>query len=436
MARDRSKSDDFPPTPADGAPPDESGYDIPAELAEPPEPRRRKASRPSPVLDAELPPEEPSTRPAGSRRALQVGIGVAVLLLAGGGILWYRAHHRAAVIRQALAEADALMQLDTAAAFRAAADKLELPAELDPVAGGSARAFALAMLFCDYGDRTAEAAIEDLLVPAERAAAVPEAASLARAALALGRRALGDASTSAGHAQGPWAQLLLARSALAADQPAAAVDPASAVASNGAFAAGLAVQGDVARRARKDPAAARAAYSAALAASGGPGGATLGASPRATFGLAKLALAGQAPASEAIPALTRLLGDPSTLAPERARAALHLAALRIREGDAAGADTALEAIPLDAAARTWARRAARAEASARGPYRAVVGAPEPLRSRVDDDPPEVILPPPEPPAPAVVPTPPARPAVKPPPRRLAPTPAAAPKRPGARKGVH
>ena len=90
---------------------------------------------------------------------------------------------------------------------------------------------------------------------------------------------------------------------------------------------------------------------------------------------------------------------------ERARAAVHLAALRLRAGDRAGADVALDAADVDGASRTWAARAAIVAAEHPGPYRAVQGAPAPLQSVSDDDPGELSPnppppPPPPPPAPA------------------------------------
>jgi hypothetical protein len=121
---------------------------------------------------------------------------------------------------------------------------------------------------------------------------------------------------------------------------------------------------------------------------------------RAAYGLAKLALGGQAPPEGAITALERLLEDRAgTLDAERGRAALHLAALRLRAGDRPGATSALDAAGLDAPARAWASRAAQVAAEAHGPYRAVAGAPPSLQSASDDDPGELSPEPPPPPAP-------------------------------------
>ena len=102
------------------------------------------------------------------------------------------------------------------------------------------------------------------------------------------------------------------------------------------------------------------------------------------------------PPAEAVSALERLLQDARVPAPERGRAALHLAALRLRAGDRGGAEAALDVAALDPAARAWAERTARLEATRRGVYRAAVDAPVALQSRSDDDPPEVEPPPPEP----------------------------------------
>ncbi|WP_242393074.1 hypothetical protein [Anaeromyxobacter oryzisoli] len=409
---------------------DDGFYELPPELQVAPEPRRRDAAKPAakrprkpaarstarsarPADPAPEPEPELEVLEVGEREraavrpsrstALKAGVAAVVVLALGGSLLWYRAAHRERTVRQALAEAEALMRLDTAPAYRAAADKLEIPARMDPVLAGSARAFALAMLASDYRDAAAGAAADKLLVASERAETVPDAAYLARAALALGQGAMGDASTAASHAEGRnvWAEALQARIFMAADRLSAAVEPAAAAAGDARFAAGLAIQGDVARRGQKDPAAARAAYTAALAVSG-----PQGASPRATFGLAKLALAGTLPAGEAIAPLERLLQDTRVPAPERGRAALHLAALRLRAGDEGGARAALEAAALDPAARAWAERIARLEASRRGVYRAAVNAPAALQSRSDDDPPEPEpLPPPLPPEPTPQPAP-------------------------------
>lgn len=372
-----------PAEPADQAPPEDPGIDLEPE-----------------VLDD--PTEEISPPPPAPRRpafALRIAAAVAILLVLGGALMAYRAHVRRKALRAGLERAEQLTRLDTAAGYQEAAALLEPLVELEPLEAGSARAFALSMLFCDYRAGRAEADAEALLVRPGRATEIPRQASLAQAALRLGRRSLGDATVAAGAARGsPWADVLQARIALAAGATIAAVEPAAAAAT-ARLPAGLAVNGDVLRRARHDPAGARAAYGAALAASP--------ANPRAAYGLAKLALAADAPPAQAEESLRRLLSDATTPPNERARAALHLAALRLRTGDRPGAAAALDAGRLDPGARAWAERAAAVEARQGGPYRAVTGAPAILQSASDDDPPELSpSPPPEPaPAPRVAPAP-------------------------------
>src|SRR5512133_3351124 len=124
----------------------EIGYDAPAELDEP----------------------APGGKPPRSL-ALKLAAVAGLALLIGGGLLGYRAHHRRKVVETGLAKADALIRLDTAAGYRQAATLLEPIAQLDPLRGGSVRAFALAMLFADYRQADAEAEIETLLVAPMRA---------------------------------------------------------------------------------------------------------------------------------------------------------------------------------------------------------------------------------------------------------------------------
>jgi hypothetical protein len=351
-----------------------------------------------PMDDYEAPAELSEPPAGGGGRnpralALKLAAVAAVALVIGGGLLAYRAHHRRKVVAAALTQADALLRLDTAAGYRDAAFKLQPIAQLDPITGASVRAFALSMLFLDYRQAESEAEIESLLVAPGRAEVVPAHASLATAALALGRREAGNAATAIGRAgAGPWPLVLQARVALLAGNVEAALPPASAAAAEGAFAPGLALHGDVLRRLRRDLPAARAAYEAALAASP--------AHARATYGLAKLALAGQAPAAEATTALQRLVDDrEGSLPAERGRAALHLAALKLRAGDRTAATAVLDNAGLDPAARTWAERAATVASEQTGPYRAVAGAPPSLVSTSDDDPGELSPNPPPPPPP-------------------------------------
>lgn len=337
---------------------------------------------------------------AGPRRprslALKLAIAAVVVLAVAGGLLAYRAHHRRKVVATALSQADALLRLDTASGYRQAALLLEPIAQLDALQGGSVRAFALAMLFADYRHPEAEREADELLVGPGRAETVPTYAQLATAALALGRKEIGTATSALARAgDGPWALALQARTALLAGNVEAALAPASSAAAEGAFPPGLALHGDALRRLRRDAPAARAAYEAALAASPEQ--------PRAAYGLAKLALAGQAPSEEAEGALRRLMEDRNgTPSNERARAALHHAALRLRAGDRAAAFAVLDGLGLDAASRAWSERAAIVAAEQRGPYRAVLGAPAPLQSTSDDDPGELS---PNPPPPSPPPAP-------------------------------
>jgi tetratricopeptide (TPR) repeat protein len=140
----------------------------------------------------------------------------------------------------------------------------------------------------------------------------------------------------------------------------------------------LALRGDVQRRSGHHAEAA-SSYREALTAS------PLHA--RASFGLAKLALSGQAEPTEAREALGRLLDDrEGTPRNERARAALYLAALQARSGDRAGASATIDRAGLDPAARSWLEKAAGELELQRGAYRPVGGAPAPLLSASDDDP--------------------------------------------------
>lgn len=355
--------------------PDDAGYGPPPELAD------------DLITDSDgLTPRPPRSA------TLKLALIVVAVLLVGGGLLFYRAQHRRTVLTKGLARADALLRLDTAAGYRDAASLLEPLAEMDEIHAASVRAFALGMLSADYRGAALETEAESLLVEPSRAEAVPPYAHLAAAALAIARREAGNATTAAARAgEAPWAQVLHARIAFLAGNPEAALEPAAAAATAGAFPPGLAVHGDALRRLRKDPVSARAAYEAALAASP--------TQPRAAYGLAKLALAGSAPSGEALAALQRLAQDrEDTPANERGRAAVHMAALHLRAGDRAAAAAALDAARLDAPARAWAARAAEVAAGNRGPYRAVSGAPAELLSASDDDPPE-LSPNPPPPAP-------------------------------------
>lgn len=380
---------DLPPDPSQD--PSDDDYAPPAELDE--GPPRRRAGRPD--LQEEAPDGEPPRRGPGA--GLKIGIALALVAVVAAGLLGYRSHRRARALAEGLPKAEALLRLDTAAGYRGAADLLLPLAKLDELEAGSMRAFALAMLAADYREADAEARAEALLVLPGRADAVPAYANLATAALFLGRRAVADAATYAGRAgRSPWAGAMQGRIGILAGNLEAGVEPASgAAAATPPLAAAQAVLGDLLRRHRRDPVGARAAYTAALA--------TSPLHPRASYGLAKLALAGQVPLADAIAPLQRLLGDAQgTPANERARAALLLAAVEQRSGDRAAAAAALAAAPgLDAAARAWAEKAAGVMAAERRGYRAVLEAPAALQTASDDDPPEASPnPPPPPPPPA------------------------------------
>ncbi len=337
------------------------------------------------ALEEERPPRR-------SPSGLKIAAIVAVIAIAGAGALAYRGYHRKQVLAQGVARARQLVASDTYGGFRDAAQILEPLVPIDPIQAGSLRAFALAMLAADYRDEDAAIRAEGLLLQPERAPTVPQMASLARAALALSRREVGTATTFVSRASGPWAPTLAARMSLAAGNLSGAAESLdAALAVDPRFPAALALRGDVLRR-RKDSDGARTAYARALEAS--PSHA------RAAFGMGKLALSGVVPPPQAIPHLLRLVGDRAGTADnERARAALHLAALLGRAGDRAGAAQAIEAAGVDPASRAWLERAAAQEEAERGPYRVVDGAPTGLRSASDDDP--YVPPPPLLAAPAV-----------------------------------
>jgi len=349
-------------------------------------------------LDLEPPPSRGSGLP-GWVRPVAIAAAIAVAAVAA---VAYRSHHRQRVLREGMARAQAMLRADTATGYREAARLLEPLAKLDPVEAGALRALALAMLAADYRDAKAGEEAEGLLVEPGRAPAVPESAQLAYAALALSRQEAGNASAFAARAPGPLGRTLLARTSLLAGNLGAAAEPlARAVEADPTFPAALALRGDVQRRSGQAPEA-RRSYEEALAAS--PSHA------RATFGIAKLALTGQADGGAARQALGRLLDDREG-APrnERARAALYLASLQARAGDRAGAAASLDKAGLEPAARSWLEKAVADHELHRGSYRVAAGTPAALLSASDDDP--YLAPPPPPP----------------PPTRTAPAKAAAPK---------
>jgi len=343
-------------------------------------------------------PEEPTFEeidlepPAPVRRGtpswLKPVAAVAVIGVAAAAVLAYRNHHRRKVLAGGMAKAQALLRADTWAGYRDASRLLEPLAKLDPLEAGALRAYALSMLFADYRESKAGEEAEALLVEPGRASQVPEAAHLAYVALALGRQEVGNAAGFAARARSPAALTLFARTALLAGNLKAAAEPlAQATEVDPTLPAALALRGDVQRRSGQF-AEARRSYLDALAASPNH--------PRAAYGLAKLALAGGADPAQAGEPLQRLAGDrEGTPAPERARAALHLASLRGRGGDRAGAAAAIEGVGLDPASRAWAERAAADQAALAGAYRVAAAAPASLLSASDDDP--YVAPPPAPP---------------------------------------
>jgi tetratricopeptide (TPR) repeat protein len=340
-------------------------------------------------------PGEPGGVPppprAGSSRTVQMVALIGVLIVALAAALLYRAHHRRQVLAKGMARASELLRSDTYAGYLAASQVLEPLVAIEPVEAGSLRALALAMLAADYRDERAGAEAERLLDAPERAAEVPPPASLARAALAMGRRQAGSAATSAARAgTSAFGRVIQGRVALAAGNPSGAAGfAAEAVAAEPGMPAALALQGDALRRSG-NAAAARLAYLGALEASP--------LHPRAAYGMAKLALSGKARPEEAWPALERILADrEGTPSNERARAALHLAALQGRAGDRAGAQRTLDSSGVSGADRTWLEKAVAEEELARGGYRVVDGAPAGLLSASDDDP--YVAPPPAPPEP-------------------------------------
>jgi len=372
---------------------EDSFYEVPAELREEPQ-HPEAADRAAAPTVAEPDGDE---APLLARRrfpVVKVGLVVGLLVCVGVALMAFRAQGRRRAVREGIARADELMRLDTAEAYHKAADLLAPHAQLDPLEAGSARAFALAMLAADYRDAAAEAEANALLVVPGRADTIPAHAALAFAALAIGRNVLGDATSalSGASTMPSWASALQARIALRAGTLEAAVESADAAAAEPGFAPGLAVHGDAVRRARHDDRTARAAYEAALSASP--------THPRAAFGLAKLALSGHAPEAEAREALERLVASgEATPAPERGRALLHLAALRLRAGEAVDAVRKDVGASVGEKALDWFMGAARAEAANKGPYRAVGAAPPSLESASDDDPPDLRPLAPEPPPP-------------------------------------
>jgi hypothetical protein len=395
-----------------------SGYEPPADLEGGAAPRSHASAD-------DLSAAGGGRAPRGGGSGFRWLVGLAIVLVLAGALLGYRAYHRAKVIAEGMALAEPALRLDTAAGYRKAADVLVPAAKFDPLEAGSMRAFALAMLFLDYRDAEAGKEAEQLIAVPARATNVPPLADLASAALFLARGSVGDAATYAGRAGNhPRAGALMARLAFTAGNPEAGVEPiARASSADPKLVATLAMQGELARRVRRDGYAARTAYAAALALSP--------TNPRAVLGMAKLALASQVPLADAVAPLQALLRDTqATPRNERARAGLHLAALELRSGDKAAAVAALDGVGgLERQERSWADLAVLIAATDRKAYRAVQGPPAIFQSASDDDPleaPAVDPTPPPPPAPKAAPRPAAKPAKKAAPAKKAPPPAKKP----------
>jgi hypothetical protein len=336
------------------------------------------------------PPRSPSRAPHRPSRRLQIAAAAVVALVLVGVGLLYRSHHRRQVLAQGMARAREVLRADTHAGYRDASQILEPLVAIDALEAGALRALALAMLAADYRDAEAAREADRLLLEPERATEVPPAANVAHAMLGLGRGQAGTAATYAARpGGGPLAQVVQARVALLAGNTPGALEALdAALAADSRLPAALALKGDALRRSRNGVAA-RQAYLAALEASPRH--------PRAAYGMAKLALSGQARPDEATPALERILDDRAgTPSNERARAALHLAALRGRAGDRAAAQRAIDAAGLSGGDRAWLERAVSEEELSRAGYRVVDGAPPALRSASDDDPYEPSPPAPEP----------------------------------------
>ncbi len=378
-------------------------YAPPEELSEPRSGRSDKRAAAQDSSDVALDFGLGSPPPRGKRPFPKVAVAIAVVVVVVAGLLAYRTFARRKALRMAVAQAEVDVREDTADGYRKAAAILAPFSDADPARAGSLRAFALGMLALDYRDAAAAEEAEGLLVDPERADPIPRWANLARAAVALSRGEAGTAMTAANRVTAdPVAGMLEGRIALVAGNLEAALEPLhGAAAAEPPLPAALALHGDAVRRAKRDFRAAHAAYARALSGSGQH------AHARAVFGLAKLALMGQLPPAEATEPLDRLIADAGSLPNERARAALHAAALALKAGDRVRAKSLLDGAGLDAPARDWAERAATLEADTGRVYRAVDGAPPSLLSASDDDPPEVppiaIAPPEPPPAPKAAP---------------------------------
>ena len=361
---------------------------------------------PADILDstAGQPPTSADSPHGRWRRWLKLAVAVAALALLVAGVYAYRSHQHRRIVELSISRARSLIRADTWLGYQRAAELLGVrAAQLDPVRARGLRALALALLASDYRDASAAAEADGTLKEPLRAAAVPVEAELAVAALALREGKAGTALDYAGRGGGRGlADVLAARVALLAGNTVAAGSALDrALAADPELPAALALRGDLLRRGGH-PAEARGAYAAALDASahalaaGLPGAvADAAPHPRATFGLAKLALDRDLASEEALGPLRRLAADGAGTPPvERARAALYLAALQARAGDRTGAAAALDAAGLEPHLRGWLQQAAGQLEVERGRYRVPDRTPSGLVSASDDDP---YVPPPPPP---------------------------------------
>ena len=202
----------------------DSFYEVPAEL-------KGAAERTQPASEVPTEPEdeEEAKRPKRPFPIGKVALLVVALAAALAVLMIFREQQRRRAVREGIAQAEKLLDLDTADGYRRAADLLAPLAQLGPLEAGSARAFALSMLAADYRDAKAETEANALLVLPGRAKALPRYAALAFAALAFGKNGLGDATSALGNAaDSPWTQTLQARIALRAGTLEAAVAPSGA----------------------------------------------------------------------------------------------------------------------------------------------------------------------------------------------------------------
>lgn len=386
--------------------------------------RRHAESNADPSGDPDTP--EPAEQPAPRQAARSISIGprtarlpswvkcVALGIAAVAfalGVRTYRQRQERKIVALSISRAERLLRADTWLGYHEAAALLGLrAAAADPDGAGSLRALALAMLALDYRDGEAATAARALVDAADGTGDPGPRIHLAAAVLALrdGRGATAvERLARAG--DGADREVITARVALAAGNPPGASDPiARALAADARMPAALALRGDQLRRAGRSTEA-RDAYAAALkesadALAGGLGGASSGttAAPhaRSAFGLAKLALSRDVPAAEATAALSPLVdAAEGTPVVERARAGMYLAALQGRLGDRAAASATLQAIPVDAALRSWIESTVGELETSRQRYRVPDGTPAGLVSAADDDPYVPLPPPPPPPEP-------------------------------------